>query len=135
MNKALYTDDDKTYGPYTLPEASIHDYTTRAMGQQELDNMVIGGSGSLEYIGTPLLFNAKRFMTYKNLHPQTSRSIKRRFLRKVYDSKINQQLIQIPKILYKLHKQSKNPLSGAVEDINFDIPNVPYNYSNIGPKY
>jgi len=136
MNNALFSEDNTTYGPYTLPEASVYDYTTRPMTETEKDNMVIGGAGSLEYMGTPLLQNAKRFMIYKNLHPQTSKSIRKRFLRKAYDSKYNDFLKYVSKLLSKSTKKGKNPMQGTFEDkeINFDISNNPYNF-NIGPKY
>ena len=134
MNNALYSEDNTTYGPYTLPEASVYDYTTRPMTEAE-KNMVIGGAGSLEYISTPLLQNAKRFMIYKNLHPQTSKSIRRRFLRRAYDSEYNNFLRQVSKLLSKSTKKGYNPLSAVTEDINYNIPNVFYNNLNIGPKY
>ncbi len=142
MNNALYSEDNTTYGPYTLPEASVYGYTTRPMTEAEKNNMVIGGAGSLEYISTPLLQNAKRFMIYKNLHPQTSKSIRRRFLRRAYDSKYNDFLRYVSKLLSKSTKKGNNPLSAVTEDINYNIPNinfdisnVPYNNLNIGPKY
>jgi hypothetical protein len=75
-------------------------------------------------------------MIYKNLHPQTSKSIRKRFLRRAYDSKYNDFLKYVSKFLYKSTKKGNNPFGGMFEDkeINFDISNNPYNF-NIGPKY
>tara|TARA_R100001591_G_scaffold102469_1_gene109507 strand:- start:10526 stop:11098 length:573 start_codon:yes stop_codon:yes gene_type:complete len=61
-------DDDNIYGPYTLPEVNVHDYTTRPMTEAEKANMVKGGPGVLEYLmGGPIMRSKGAITTVKDI--------------------------------------------------------------------
>lgn len=61
-------DDDNIYGPYTLPEVTVQDYTTRPMTEEQKANMVVGGPGALEYLmGGPIMRSKGAITTVKDI--------------------------------------------------------------------